>query len=188
MVAHIDEAASQRAKSLYDELLPEDGHILDLMAGFTSHLSARYKRVTGLGLNRTELEHNPCLDDFVLFDLNRPGPLPFEDSTFGGAVCTVSVQYLTNPVQTLSEVARTLQEDAPFVITFSNRMFPTKAVLAWRESDDEAHTRLVRSYFAEVPRFGPTQSRSFVPRWGDPLYSVWAHQKPTRSVSAAFLN
>ena len=188
-VAHLDEAASRRARELYDELLPQSGHILDLMAGFESHLSARYRRVAGLGLSRAELEHNPRLDDFVLFDLNRPGPLPFDNGTFDGAICTVSVQYLTNPVRTFAEIARTLKGGAPFVVTFSNQMFPTKTVLAWRESDDRAHVRLVRSYFGEVREFGSTNERHAVPGWGDPLYGVWAHKRslPT-GLSTALLN
>jgi len=59
-------------------------------------------------------------------------------------------------------------------------MFPTKAVLCWRVSDDAAHGRLVRSYFAAAGGFGPVEARSFVPDAdGDPLYLLWATADPT---------
>jgi ubiquinone/menaquinone biosynthesis C-methylase UbiE len=61
-------------------------------------------------------------------DLNSGGPLPFEENTFDAVLCAVSVQYLTRPVETFGEVARVLKPGAPFIITFSNRCFPTKAV------------------------------------------------------------
>lgn len=175
-VAHIDEAASRAAYRLYDELLPEGAYILDLMAGYVSHLPDKFSRVTGLGLNRDELVHNPRVSDFLLLDLNRPTFLPFASDSLGGAVCTVSVQYMTRPLETFAEVARSLHPGAPFVVTFSNRCFPTKAVLAWRAADDAAHVRLVRSYFQATPLFGPTSSQHFEPAEGDPLFAVWARR------------
>jgi SAM-dependent methyltransferase len=175
-VAHLDEAASRAAFRLYDELLPEGDHILDLMAGYLSHLPDKFARVTGLGLNRKELSHNPSLSDFVILDLNQPVFLPFASESLGGAVCTVSVQYMTRPLETFAEVARSLRPGAPFIVTFSNRFFPTKAVLAWRATDDAAHVRLVRSYFQSTPLFGPTFSQHFEPETGDPLFSVWAYR------------
>ena len=177
LVNHIDDDALKRVEALYEELLPAGGHILDLMASYESHLSNKVGRVTGLGLNEAELEHNRRLSDYLVFDLNRSESLPFETATFDGAVCTVSVQYMTRPSETFAEVARTLREGAPFVVTFSNRMFPTKAVLVWRSSDDEAHIRLVGQYFGETAAFGKVHVRRSVPRRGDPIYALWAFKE-----------
>ena len=171
---HIDEAASERALGLYDELLAPGGVVLDLMAGETSHLPDKFERVVGLGLNLEELQANPIIDQSIIFDLNRQERLPFRDQEFDGVVCTASVQYMTRPGDTFSEVARCLRPGAPFVVTFSVRMFPSKAVLAWRSSDDSAHVRLVASYFHRTPEFGPLRRRNFVPASGDPLYALWA--------------
>lgn len=171
---HLDEAASERAFGLYDELLAAGGVVLDLMAGESSHLPDKFDRVVGLGLNLEELRANPVIDQPVIFDLNRQKRLPFHAEEFDGVVCTASVQYMTRPGDTFSEVARCLQPGAPFVVTFSVRMFPSKAVLAWRSSDDSAHVRLVASYFHRTPEFGPLRRRNFVPANGDPLYSLWA--------------
>ncbi len=176
-VAHIDEAAIGAAYNLYDELLPAGGHVLDLMASHVSHLPDKFAAVTGLGLNLEELSNNPLLSEPLVFDLNRSETLPFESERFDGAVCTVSVQYMTRPDDTFAEVARSLKPNAPFIVTFSNRMFPTKAVLAWRAGDDASHVRLVRSYFEQTPAFGSTYSQHHQPEQGDPLYAVWAYKR-----------
>ena len=81
-------AASAAACARYAELLPAGAHVLDLMAGYVSHLPPGLGRVTGVGLNRGELAYNAALSDYLVLDLNTPGFLPFMDGTFGGAVCT----------------------------------------------------------------------------------------------------
>ncbi len=174
---HLGPAASRAAAARYEELLPAGEHILDLMAGYVSHLPGVFRRVTGLGLNSDELGHNPRLDDYLVLDLNRPGFLPFIDATFGGAVCTEGVPYLTQPLVTFAETGRSLKRGAPFIVTFSNRMFETKAVLAWRSADDAARVRLARSYFEATAAFGGTYSMHFEPADGDPLYAIWAFKR-----------
>lgn len=176
--SHLDREAAARTARLYDDLLPHDGLILDLMAGSDSHLPRRSRRVVGLGLDRAELASNPVMDELVIHDLNLEPELPFHDGEFDGAVCTVSVQYMTRPQDTFAEVARSLRRGAPFIVTFSRRMYAAKAVLAWRSSDDAAHVRLVRSYFDRTAGFGATMSRQYVPGSGDPLYAVWACRNP----------
>lgn len=174
-VHHIDEDARKAVSSLYRELLPE-GHILDFMAGWESHLPIGFKQVTGLGLNKVELEHNLQLSRHYVHDINHSDALPFETEQFDGAVCTVSVQYMTRPGETFAEIARSLKPGVPFIVTFSNRMFPSKAVLAWRSSNDAAHIRLVKSYFAQARAFGEAKTHYFVPKEGDPVYAVWAYK------------
>ena len=175
-VTHIDKGASRFACSLYDRLLPAGTRILDLMSGYYSHLPEKFRKVTGLGLNARELAANENLSDYVVYDLNRNERLPFNDRQFDGAVCTASVQYMTRPTETFSEVGRSLAPGAPFIVTFSNRMFPTKAILAWRSSDDAAHIRLVETYFKRTGYFCNIQTSHFVPPEGDPLYAVWGYR------------
>lgn len=181
-VSHLDKGADKAAFDIYNELLPENGDILDLMAGWESHLPNKFRSVVGLGLNRVELTANPIITESVVYDLNVNEKLPFEDEKFDGVICTASVQYMTRPDDTFAEIARSLKPGAPFIVTFSNRMFPSKAVLAWRASDDAAHTRLVRSYFSQVASFTNVSTRSFVPANGDPLYVVWAYKRKALSV------
>lgn len=178
---HIDDSAIAAATEAYREMLPDGGRILDLMSSWRSHLPAEaaYAEVVGLGLNADEMADNPQLDRFVVHDLNADPTLPFADQEFDGAVCTVSVQYMTRPVETFAEVNRVLKPNAPFVLTFSNRCFPTKAVAAWLATTDQQHANIIATYFHESGHWGEVyaQDRSRPgPARTDPLYAVWSRK------------
>ena len=155
LVVHIDDGAIAKVGEIYARMLPQGGAILDLMSSWRSHLPAhlRLARLVGLGMNRAEMEDNPALTEIVIHNLNRAPRLPFTDAEFDGAVVTVSVQYMTSPLETFAEVARVLKPGAPFIVTFSNRMFPTKAVAIWQNFDDYDHVKLVARYFMESGGF-----------------------------------
>jgi SAM-dependent methyltransferase len=175
-VNHIDDHAIAAATGLYREHLPAGGAILDLMSAWRSHLptDVRYASVTGLGMNAEEMHDNPQLTSFVTHDLNKDQALPFGDASFDGACCTVSVQYLQKPVEVFREVARVLRPGAPFVLTFSNRCFPNKAVNIWRELSDEDHMRLVAIYFQAAGGWRDISMQDRSGLRGDPLFAVWA--------------
>ena len=59
-----------------------------------------------------------------------------------------------------------------FVVTFSNRCFPTKAVAAWGRLDDAGRVALVARYFADSGGFGPAETIDVSPQRGDPLFAV----------------
>ncbi len=179
-VVHIDLYTLQAITDLYRELVPLNSVILDLMSAWRSHLptEVKYQRVVGLGMNAEELADNPELSEFVLHNLNSHVPLPFAENTFDAALCAVSVQYLTHPVETFREVARVLKPGAPFIVTFSNRCFPTKAVNLWLHTDDQAHMHLVALYFLASDQFEGVvyQDRSPGAQF-DPLYAVWGRKR-----------
>lgn len=174
LVTHIDDQAIRVVTELYLEFFPSGGAILDLMSSFVSHLppEINYLRVAGLGMNREELAANPRLTERVVQNLNANTNLPYGDAEFDGAGICVSVQYLTEPIKVFREVARVLKDDAPLVVTFSNRCFPTKAVFAWNALDDGGHIRLVSEYFSRSERFGDVKIRKHLPRNSDPLFAV----------------
>ncbi len=182
-VVHIDDAAIEAVRNLYADRLPNDGVILDLMSSWRSHLptSLRYKQVIGLGMNDEEMADNPQLDEYVVHSLNDNPELPFADNQFDTVICAVSVQYLTQPVAVFQQVQRVLKNNAPFIVSFSNRCFPTKAVAIWLQNDDRGHIDLVADYFkrsggwANVETF-EKQGGLFR---GDPLYAVWAVKSDT---------
>ena len=131
MVSHLDSAALQAVERLIEELVPKQSPvILDLMASWDSHIPAKIRpgRLVGLGLNPNELNANALVDDAVVHDLNRDPRLPFESESFDVVLNTVSVDYMTRPVDVFKEVARVLRPEGPFLVIFSNRMFPGKAV------------------------------------------------------------
>lgn len=177
LVVHIDDAAIEATTNLYRELIPAHSEVLDLMSSWRSHLppDVYYERVAGLGMNETELRENPRLTEFTVHNLNQNPRLPYREATFDGCICTVSVQYLTNPVVVFGEVGRVLRPGAPFVVTFSNRMFPTKAVAIWQSLDDRGHQKLVELYFQQAEVFTDIEvlDRSPRPVWvHDPLFAV----------------
>ena len=176
LTAHIDQLACQAVTQLISEEIAPGSRLLDLMSSYVSHLPANttYPRVVGVGLNDDEMRLNPQLTEHLTIDLNRDPALPFADGEFDAAICTVSVQYLTQPVAAFREVARVLQPGGPFSVTFSNRCFPSKAVRIWLNSDNLHHSRLVERYFELSGGFEAVRTIDRSPhRWlSDPLYAV----------------
>lgn len=177
LVVHIDEAAIETISQIYAQFLPAGGAILDLMSSWRSHIpvSLHPSKLVGLGLNRAEMDDNPALTGRVVHNINREPRLPFDDSSFDGAVMTVSIQYMTRPVEVFADVGRVLKPRAPFVVTFSNRMFPTKAVAVWRALSDRDRMRLVEKYFVDSGAFENVQmidrgTPSYPP--SDPVFAV----------------
>ena len=174
-VTHIDDAAIAAVGRLYEELAIE-GAVLDLMSSWVSHFRAAPKQLTVLGMNAAELEANSQAANVVVHDLNASPALPFDDDAFDHAVCCVSVDYLTDPVAVFRDVARVVRGGGRFVCTFSNRLFPTKAIRGWLMSDDDAHMEIVSEYFARAGAYEPATARQCTPgdHRGDPLFAVWA--------------
>lgn len=181
LLVHIDDDAIEAAGRLYGELLPRRGAILDLMSSYKSHMppDLAWTRLCGLGMNEEELRANDQLTEYLVRDINADPLLPFGDDEFDGAVVTVSVQYMTKPLETFREVCRVLKPGAPFIVTYSNRMFPTKAVRIWRALDDRERAGLIISYFKYAGGFGDASAENRSIDSGapnDPLFAVWARK------------
>jgi SAM-dependent methyltransferase len=203
-VSHLDSAALATVTKIVDGLVSGAGPaILDLMASWDSHLPESLKDATvvGLGLNRNELERNTALSEHVIHDLNADPVLPFDDGRFDAVLCTVSVDYLTRPVEVFHEVARVLRPGGLFLIVFSNRFFPPKVVKVWREASDRARMDLVKEYFRRCGAF--LEPRDFAstgkPRPSDdryastglpsdPIYAVFADRKGASTATRELRN
>ncbi len=197
-VPHLDRQALATVERIIGTLVVEPAPaILDLMAGWDSHLPASLApaRVVGLGLNENELAQNPRLDQRVIHDLNRDPRLPFPDRSFAVVVNTVSVDYLTRPFEVFAEVGRVLEPGGLFLVLFSNRMFKRKAVRVWRETSEQERPLVVEDFFAGAGAF--EAPRSFVsmglPRPADDRYAelgipsdpIWAIYAERRGGDAA---
>lgn len=188
-VSHLDDVALATVADLYARVIPEGSRILDLMAGPDSHIKEELQpaALVGLGLNCEELEANMRLSARIVHDVNVCPVLPFEDNTFDVVINTVSVDYLTRPVEVFKEVARILKPQGTFVVVFSSRMFPTKAVKIWKKSSEAKRVDLVKKYFALAGSFaseGSFESKG-KPRpkddkyyamtpISDPVYAMWS--------------
>lgn len=172
-VAHIDDGAIAAVTALYRDLLPQGGVILDLMSSWISHLpdDVTYASVTGHGMNEEELAANPRLARWFVQDFNANPTLPLDDASFDAACLCVSVQYLQRPVDVFQEVARVLRPGASFIVSFSNRCFPTKAVAIWQALSGPAQQQLVAAYM-QAAGFADIQTHSHQPDAADPLWAV----------------
>ncbi|MEL0112620.1 MAG: methyltransferase domain-containing protein [Rickettsiales bacterium] len=178
LVTHIDDEACAALAGYYATLLKEGDVVLDLMSSCVSHLprDAAFGKVIGHGMNRTELEANPQLDEYFLQNLNKTPDLPFEAASFDACLIAVSVQYLSRPVEVFAEIARILKPGGVLAASFSNRMFPTKAIALWQALGDTAHGELVCEYARRAGGFDEPIIRDLSPNPGrsDPLYAVEA--------------
>ena len=175
LVTHIDDDAIAAVGALYDEL-GIDGDVLDLMSSWVSHFRQRPARLTVLGMNSEELAANPQAATTVIHDLNTDPALPFDDASFDAAVCCVSVDYLVHPVEVFRDVARVVRPGGPFVCTFSNRCFPTKAIAGWLYANDAQRCAIVADYFRQAGGWSEPSIDQRTPahHFGDPLYAVWS--------------
>lgn len=172
-VTHIDDAAIAAVTQAYRERLPPGGAILDLMSSWVSHLPEEiaYASVVGHGMNKEELAANPRLSRWFVQDLNIEPAIPLADNAFDGAGLCASVQYLQRPVDVFREVRRVLRPGAPFVVSFSNRCFPTKAVAIWQSSSGLDQQRLVSAYM-RAAGFTSVIDQATTPGHSDPLWIV----------------
>ena len=172
-VTHIDDGAIAAVTQTYREHLPAGGTVLDLMSSWVSHLpnDVVYTTVVGHGMNQQELAANPRLSRWFVQDLNIEPALPLLDHEFDGVCLCVSVQYLQRPVDVFREVVRVLRQGAPFIVSFSNRCFPTKAVAIWQSLHGPDQQRLIAAYMHRAG-FSDITTRATLQREGDPLRTV----------------
>jgi SAM-dependent methyltransferase len=192
-VSHLDSAALATVEEIIGQLFVEDiPVILDLMASWDSHVPSTLQpgKLIGLGLNDNELSANEALSEYLVQDLNATPELPFPGDSIDAVICTVSVEYLTRPWQVFREVGRVLKPGGLFLVTFSNRFFPSKSVKIWRECREEERVLLVPDFFEEAVVF--ERPRVFVSRGrprpkddkyaylgipSDPVYAVYAEKR-----------
>lgn len=187
LVDHLDSAALAVWREFSGRFLFDDMAVLDLMASHDSHLPARPRpaELVGLGMNATELAHNPMLTEHIVHDLNADSRLPFADARFDLVLCALSIEYLVRPEVVLNDVRRVLKPGGTCLISFSERWFPSKAVLPWPTFPPFARVAWVLRHLqhagftdlhseslrglprpADDPHFHQTKS-------ADPLYAVW---------------
>lgn len=116
----------------YKTTIADGSSILDICSSWVSHypddFPKRMSRISATGMNARELAANSQLSDFKPRNLNVEPKLPFDDGSFDVVTCVVSVDYLTKPLEVFKEVRRVLKPGGRFILSQSNRCFPTKAI------------------------------------------------------------
>ena len=191
LVQHLDNTALATVNRIYRRLIPRDARVLDLMGSHDSHLDGvapRYLEV--LGMNWEELGANGSAHDRTLCDLNTDPVLGNPDGSLDAVVCTASVEYLTAPGKVLAEVQRALRPGGIFILTFSNRWFPGKAVNIWSELHEFERLGMVTQWLdqAGFSRLHTLSSRgasrphddphAHETALSDPVYAAWGYRPP----------
>jgi SAM-dependent methyltransferase len=192
MVQHMDSRALSTVNHLYRRVLPKNAEVLDLMASCDSHLQGcSLSNLQVLGMNAAELQSNSAATARVVQDLNQHPGLPGGDASLDAIVCTASVEYLVNPQKVFLEVLRVLRPGGIFVLAFSNRWFPTKAIQIWSELQEFERVGMITQWLQHA---GFENLRTFSSRgWprpandphareapmSDPVYAVWGSKPST---------
>lgn len=180
LVAHIDDPARAVLADFYRAHLQPNGDLLDLMSSYHSHLPGDvcFRSVTGLGLNEVELAENRQLTGHVVHDLNQTPELPFPDAAFDACLLAVSAQYLIRPIEVFASIRRVLRPNGTLIVSYSNRLFPTKAVALWQKIGMADRGQLVSIYCREAGGFRDVEARDISPAPGasDPLWVVTARR------------
>ena len=174
LVTHIDPPAVAALSAYYGRTIPPNGVVLDLMSSWVTHLpdDLQTAEVVGHGMNAVELDANLRLDRWFVANLNQAPALPLLDASVNTALCCVGVQYLQQPVAVFSEVRRALRSGGRFVVSFSNRCFPTKAVRIWQALDMNGQAELIMLYMTRSGFTGLEKVVLADGSAGDPLIVV----------------
>lgn len=94
------------------------------------------------------MRRNKRLDRFFIRDFNKePSNWAEKDNTFDAVVCCVSVQYMQQPECVFAEIQRVLKPGGVCIMTFSSRLFYSKAIQGWRDNSAFGRVSLVKQYF-----------------------------------------
>eukprot|EP00316_Scyphosphaera_apsteinii_P005633 CAMPEP_0119326048 /NCGR_PEP_ID=MMETSP1333-20130426/67323_1 /TAXON_ID=418940 /ORGANISM="Scyphosphaera apsteinii, Strain RCC1455" /LENGTH=258 /DNA_ID=CAMNT_0007334229 /DNA_START=117 /DNA_END=893 /DNA_ORIENTATION=- len=179
LVYHIDEGAVRALTNYYKYSIPPASTVLDICSSWVSHYPSDFpttmRRIAGTGMNALELQANNQLSDFTPHNLNIDPKLPYDDAQFDVVTCVVSVDYLNQPLKIFSEVRRVLKPGGKFILSQSNRCFPSKAIAMWLGMDDLQHCLVIAAYFHYCGGWEPANAFDVSPRGPntrDPLFIV----------------
>jgi SAM-dependent methyltransferase len=184
-VQHLDGAFRARLTALYRERIPPCATVLDLMSSWVSHLPAdiTFDEVIGHGLNAAELQANPRLEHHWLQNLNTDQRLPLPDASVDATLIVAGWQYLQQPEAIAADLLRITRPGGQVIVSFSNRMFFSKAPQVWTDGSDRDHLAYVAEVLTaqgwQLDRVVAEDTRAEGPLgWlggkGDPFFSVIA--------------
>ncbi len=184
----LDSNSTEQIAKLYSQLLPKHSKVLDLMSSQFSYLAGDYETglLVGLGADEDALNKNQRLDTYQVQELNNDAILPFEENSFDDAICSLSIEYLTDPLKVMAEVARVVNSGGKFIITFPDNNLTSHTIKLWGQLHPFERMQLVLEYFRhnglfiELNTFSkrgmpkPADDKHFnEKRLSGPIYAVW---------------
>ena len=151
-VYHVDDGFRAQLTELYRQLLPPNATVLDLCSQHDSHLPSEGNySLTVHGMNQLELMANSRASQRFTRNFNEdPSLRELSTGSFDAVLMTVSIQYMQRPVDILREAFRVLKPGGILIVSFSNRMFFTKAIEVWRaQRNMKGLVNLVLNYFRD---------------------------------------
>ncbi len=184
-----DSVALAQVTRLYEELIPPDAQILDLMAGAHSPLidaNIQIKQLSCAGLNEDEMAFNKICNQSFKVDVNNLSSLPFQDTQFDIVLIHAAIEYVINPDMLFSEIHRILKPSGRVIISFSNRSIEEKSIKLWNQAHEFERPAIVLAYLRSKNQFGNFHSYSMRgllrPEddklaekllYSDPVYAIW---------------
>ncbi|WVQ69549.1 uncharacterized protein L199_007769 [Kwoniella botswanensis] len=165
-VTHIDDGAIIALRSYFAEVLPtsKGSKILDMCTSWISHYPSEIEKavedgiieVVGIGMNNEEMKYNKVLKGkYIVKDLNRdptvsgwPGDEEGESEMLDSTTCTVSIDYITKPLEVLTSLRARTKKGGSVHLIISNRCFPSKVVGRWMGIYEDDRLNMVGDYLA----------------------------------------
>lgn len=151
----IDLMAVKLLEELNTRLLAKHSKILDVVSDDSTYLDKDYRPglLTGIGANEELLSSNERLDTYIVQDLNKLITLPFEDNSFDDAICSLSIEYLTNPLALMNEIARVVNSKGKFIVSFTDKFIMGETISLWSQLHPFERIQLVLEYFRKSGLF-----------------------------------
>jgi len=185
-VYHLDSNFRKNLSLLYEKEIQDNCSVLDLMSSWDSYLpkNINYRKVIGHGLNEEELDRNKAFDNYWIQNFNKNQKIPLENESIDYCLMVAAWQYLQYPEKISEEIARILNKQGKFIISFSNRAFWHKAPNIWTYSNENERIIYVRNILVANGFLEPriikkfTQENSLFPFLNnDPFYCVISEKK-----------
>ncbi len=99
------------------------------------------------------MSKNPVLKAWSVQDLNEDPDIRLPETKaqnseqkLDASTCTVSIDYLTKPVEVLASIQRQTNPGGKIHLVISNRCFPNKVVGRWLEIGEDERLNMVGDY------------------------------------------
>ena len=208
LVYHIDENARNSLTDFYamamnaelSRLSAPSINVLDICSSWVSHfpqdlLDENKIIAKGIGMTEIELAKNEAFKskkDYFVQNLNVNPVINAElapNDFFDFVTIAVSIDYLIHPKEVIHQILRTLKPNGILILSWSNRMFWSKAIKIWTDASESERVFIAASFLFYYFDDGTHKNMNLrfdtidafriddESKQGDPMYVVIARKK-----------